>query len=126
MVLTISAPPNSLLSMLGFVDGQTTDMIVNASKLYTFPFDKYINITVEDFTPTTFYPYRSSFKIPINPQINNTIYWSQNSYNKQIVENKNKSQPFQNFNIKVTDAYGNILNNNGIDWSITFDLYNTH
>jgi hypothetical protein len=52
---------------------------------------------------------------------NGTIFWSEMAQNKQIIQFK-ASTRLSYLNIGVYDRFGNILNNNGLDWSMTLNI----
>lgn len=118
---TLTVPPNSLLSFLGFTNGQSGSS-VTATNPYTFPFDNYISVWIENFGLSSQDIKQCTFKIPVQPQLSNTIYWNTYNYHRQIVVNQNKQFPFDKLNISVLDQYGNQLDNNGLDWSMSIEV----
>jgi hypothetical protein len=118
MSSTLTVPPNSLLSFLGFTNGQSGSTIT-ATSPYTFPFDKYLAIWIENFGISSQDIKQCTYKIPIE---SNVIFWTTNNYNKQIVVNQNRHFPLDKLNISVLDQYGNQLDNNGIDWSMSLEI----
>jgi hypothetical protein len=108
----LTCPPNSLLSLLGFTDGPTG----TATNSYTFPFDDYINIWIENVGASSQEFQQITYKIPVTAE---TTYWTNNNVNKQIVKNRNYDFPLSKLNIKVLDRFGNQLDNNGQDWSFS-------
>jgi len=116
---TISAPPNSLLNLLGFVDGQSISASTPAQNSYVFPFDNYVNIWIENIGKSSQEPQQITYKIPIQP---GTTYWTNNNVNNQVVNNQNCVFPFSRINISVRDRFGNLLDNNGQDWSFTIKV----
>jgi hypothetical protein len=52
---------------------------------------------------------------------NGTIFWSEMAQNKQIIQFQAATR-LSYLNIGVYDRFGNILNNNGMDWSMTLDV----
>ena len=108
--------PNSLLSFLGFVNGQSSPTATNP---YIFPIDDYLLIWIEDVGPSSQEPQRITYKIPVTP---GTIYWANNNVHKQIVKNRNYDFPFSKMNIYVLDRFGNQLDNNGQDWSFSIKI----
>jgi hypothetical protein len=117
---TLTVPPQSLLSFLGFTDGQTGSSII-ATNSYIFPFDEYISIWIENIGISSHDIKKCTYKIPMQPQTSNVIFWTPNKYNTQIVDNQNKQFLFEKLNISVLDQYGNQLDNNGKDWSMTIE-----
>ena len=116
---TISAPPNSLLNLLGFVNQQSISASTPAQNSYVFPFDDYVNIWIENVGISSQEPQQITYKIPIQ---SGTTYWTNNNVNRQIVNNQNAVFPFSRMNISVFDKFGNLLNNNGQDWSFTIKV----
>jgi hypothetical protein len=108
----LTCPPNSLLSLLGFTDGQSG----TATNSYTFPFDDYINIWIENVGASSQEFQQITYKIPVTA---GTTYWTNNNVNKQIVKNRSYDFPLSKLNIKVLDRFGNQLDNNGQDWSFS-------
>jgi hypothetical protein len=114
--LPLSVNTNSLLSLLGFVNGQSS---ATATNPYMFPIDDYLNIWIENVGTSSQEPQQITYKIPVTP---GTIYWTNNNINKQIVKNRNYDFPFSKMNIFVLDRFGNQLDNNGQDWSFSIKI----
>ena len=112
----LSVNTNSLLSLLGFVSGQSS---ATATNPYMFPIDDYLNIWIENVGTSSQEPQQITYKIPVTP---GTIYWTNNNINKQIVKNRNYDFPFSKMNIFVLDRFGNQLDNNGQDWSFSIKI----
>lgn len=116
--------PNSLLSFLGFT--QTTTTAVAATLTGTYPYtlnwDTYIIIWIENIGQSSMEPVQITFKLPLSSLTNNVLYWSVGSQNTQYMEVFNKNTRIDRLNIVLLDRFGNILNNNGIDWSMSFDI----
>ena len=115
----MNAPPGSLLNLLGFVNQQSISDPTPAQNLYVFPFDDYVNIWIENIGRSSQEPQQITYKIPIQ---SGTTYWTNNNVNRQIVNNQNAVFPFSRMNISVFDKFGNLLNNNGRDWSFTIKV----
>lgn len=120
-MVTLTVPPLSLLGFLGFTNGQSGSTIT-ATNPYIFPFDEYISIWIENFGISSQDIKQCTYKIPMQPQISNTIFWTTNNYNKQIVVNQNRQFPLSKLNISVLDQYGNQLDNNGVNWSMSIEI----
>jgi hypothetical protein len=121
---TLYAPSNSLLSFLGFTNGQTGSRLstIQATNSYLFPFDEYISIWIENIGTSSLDLRQVTYKIPIQPRTSNTIFWTDNNFNKELVENRNRQFPLDKLNISVIDQYGNLIDNNGIDWSMSLEM----
>jgi hypothetical protein len=117
--------PNSLLSFLGYT--QTTTVTSGGTTLvatnpYTLNWDTYINMWIENVGQSSLEPAQITFKIPLSTQTNNVAYWSENSQNIQKICITDQSVRVDRLNIVFEDRFGTILNNNGLDWSMTFDI----
>jgi hypothetical protein len=115
---------NSLLSFLGYT--QTTTTAVAATLTGTYPYtlnwDTYIIIWIENIGQSSMEPVQITFKLPLSSLTNNVLYWSESSQNNQYMQVFNKNTRIDRLNIVFLDRFGNILNNNGIDWSMSFDI----
>jgi hypothetical protein len=120
-MVTLTVTPLSLLGFLGFTNGQSGSTITSTNP-YIFPFDEYISIWIENFGTSSQDIKQCTYKIPMQPQGSNTIFWTTNNYNKQIVVNQNRQFPLSKLNISVLDQYGNQLDNNGVDWSMSIEI----
>ena len=116
--------PNSLLSFLGYTQTATTaiaDTVVGTNP-YTLNWDTYINMWIENAGPSSLEPAQITFKIPLSSTTNGVAYWSEGSQNIQKICITDKSVRIDRLNIVFQDRFGNILNNNGLDWSMSFDI----
>ena len=122
---TVSAPPNSLLNLLGFTDGQLFSAgNVTATNSFIFPFDRYVSIWIENIGPSSEEPQKITYKVPLNYAVkyDTTVYWTRNSVNDQIIFNQNRQFPLRRLNINVYDQFGNQLDNHGVDWSFSIRI----
>ena len=121
---TFGAPaPNTLLSFLGYTATQTlTGTTIVATNPYTLNWDTYISIWISNMGQSSLEPVQISFKIPLSGTTNNVMYWTEGSQNDQIVDVTDRSVRVDRLNIVVFDRFRNILNNNGLDWSFSFDM----
>jgi len=113
-ILTVT--PNSLLNLLGYSIGHPSGTSTNS---YSFPFDKYITIWMENIGTSSNENQKITYKVPISSA---KTFWSNNSFNKQIVMNQNSQFPLNRLNIQVLDQFGNKMNNNLVDWSFTLKV----
>ena len=67
-------------------------------------------------------PVQITFKLPLSTVSSNVIYWAEGSQNKQYMKVFDQRVRIDRLNITILDRFGNILNNNGIDWSMSFDI----
>ena len=120
---TVSAPPNSLLNLLGFTDGQTFSAgKVTATNSFVFPFDRYVSIWIENIGPSSEEPQKITYKVPVNGAVGNVIYWDENSQFYQNIKVTDRNARVDRLNITVYDRFGNPMNNNGLDWSFSLNV----
>jgi hypothetical protein len=117
--------PNSLLSFLGYthtaITSASTSTVVGTNP-YTLNWDTYINMWIPNVGQSSLEPAQITFKIPLGTQTNGVAYWSEGSQNIQKICITDKSVRVDRLNITFLDRFGNILNNNGLDWSMSFDI----
>lgn len=120
---SVSTTVNTLGGILGFTDGQVTTgtTVLTATNAFLFPFDTYVNIYMKDIGTSSPEVSQSTFKIPLNVSTGN-ILWKENSENSQIIQVTDCSSRVDRLSVQVLDQFGNILNNNGIDWSFTLEI----
>jgi len=124
---TISIPvtQRSLAYFLGFVNGQSGTYGTNilATNSYMINFDTYVNVYIENLRPSSMQPMVPvTFKIPITVSNGNIEYYFEKSRFTQKIQTFDPDLRIDRLNIIVYDRYGNILNNNGLDWSFTLEL----
>lgn len=120
---TLTVPPSSLLSFMGFTNGQTaTSQPITAPYASILNIDTYISIWIENMGQSSLEPSQTTFKIPINVQPGAVQYWNELNNNVQKVLVTDRGVRFDRLNITVLDRFGNILDNNGLDWSFTLEI----
>jgi hypothetical protein len=119
--VTMTIPPQSLLAFLGFTNGQTGNFIT-ATNAYIINFDTYLNIWIENLGQSSLEPSQITFKLPVNVNSGGILQWTELSQFTQKVEVTDRGVRLDRLNITVLDRYGNILNNNGLDWSFTLEI----
>lgn len=114
----------SLGSLLGFTNGQSASFpnSIVATNSYIMNFDTYLNIYIEKFGASSPESYKSTFKIPNTVTSGGILYWSENSQDSQIVQTTDSSNRVDRLIIKVHDRFGEVLNNNGLDWSFSIEV----
>jgi hypothetical protein len=120
---TITSRP-SLGALLGFTNAQTATFpgSIIAPNSYIMNFDTYINIYIEKLGASSPESYKSTFKIPNNVASGGILHWAENSQDSQIIQVTDMSNRVDRLVIKVCDRFGEILNNNGIDWSFSLEV----
>jgi hypothetical protein len=124
--LNAAGYPN-IMSLLGFNEGQMIyddGIPVLAINNYSLTFDTYINIYIPYLRSSSAEPSHITFKVPVNPIIPpyNTIYYASDNTFRQTVYNSDMGQKFQTLQIQVYDRFGNLIDNNGNDWSMTLEI----
>jgi hypothetical protein len=118
-----SPAPNTLLSFLGYTTTQTlTGTTIVSTNPYTLNWDTYISIWIENLGQSSLEPIQISFKIPLNGTTNNVMYWAEGTQNDQVVDVSDRGVRVDRLNVIVFDRFKNILNNNGLDWSFSFNM----
>lgn len=125
--MTITVPTTqsypSLAQLLGFTSTQTlTGTSITAQNSYITNFDTYLNIWIENIGQSSLEPSQITYKVPVNNLTGNVIYWNENSHFSQGIKITDRNARVDRLNVTVTDRFGNILNNNGIDWSFTLEV----
>jgi hypothetical protein len=116
--------PKSLLSFLGYTHTATTTSYKTQTGTYpyTLNWDTYIVMWIENIGQSSMEPVQITFKLPLSTVSSNVIYWAEGSQNKQYMKVFDQRVRIDRLNITILDRFGNILNNNGIDWSMSFDI----
>ena len=119
--VTMNVTPLSTLSFMGFTNGQTGTFIT-ATNSYIINFDTYINVWIENLGQSSLEPSQITFKLPLNVNSGGILQWTELSQFTQKVIVTDRGVRLDRLNITVLDRYGNIINNNGIDWSFTLEI----
>jgi hypothetical protein len=116
--LTLTVPTGltypTLANLLGYTQ-TVTGTTLTAPNTYILNFDTYINIYIDNIGRPTLDPSRFTFKVPVNGSV---VYWAQNNQDDQSIM-VHDTASIDRLNIAVYDRYGQLLNNNGLDWSFT-------
>jgi len=124
--VTINVAPLSLGYFLGFTDGQTAtgqNSTIIATNNYNINFDTYISIWIGEIGTASLDPQQITYKVPITDTTYRSITnYGEGSYYLQNVVYTSRSNRLDRLTITVLDRFGNILNNNGMDWSFTLEI----
>ena len=108
----------TLMNLLGFTSGQSGV----AQNSYIINFDTYVYLYFPDFGTSSKENTLGTFKIPINVSSGAILQWSENIQNEQYIIATDQSKFIDRIIVRVIDRYGNVLNNNGLDWSFTLEV----
>jgi hypothetical protein len=112
----------TLASLLGFVSTQTlTGTNLVSTNSYIINFDTYICIYIDNVGRPSIEPSKSTFKIPVDVPNGSILQWSENKQDEEYVDVKDQ-RSIDRLIIAVYDRFGNVLNNNGLDWSFTIEM----
>jgi len=118
---SLTVDPNSLMALLGFVQSPINSSTYTATYTTTFNWDTYISMFIENIGPCSDENYKITFKIPLSNVANNVIYWDEYSQNEQKIQ-VNYNSRINHLNYSFIDRFGNILDNNGLNWSATIEV----
>lgn len=110
----------SLSTILGFTNGQTGKPIT-ATNIYNLNYDTYIHVYIPNLSASSPEATQSTFKIPITTTFGN-VQSIDYSYNLQCVKITDSSCVVDRLIMKVVDRWGNVISNNGLDWSMTVEF----
>jgi hypothetical protein len=118
--------PN-LLSFLGFTEGQTGSSDILAPFLYQLSYDTYVSIYIPYLRGSSMEPAPITFKIPtrIPPEFKagrHITYFAANTDFNQSVRVYERTQSFMSITAQVLDRFGQLLNNNNVDWSFSIEI----
>lgn len=119
--LNYKLTPMNLAKLLGFRNNPSGTTII-ATNSYLINFDTYLNIYIPNIGTSSSETDLCSFKIPIIPTANTVSYWSENSQNCQFLHVSDSSCIVDRLNIEIYDRFGNIMNNGGLDWSMSLEI----
>lgn len=119
--VTLNVQALSLLSFLGFTDGQVGSTIV-APNSYIINFDTYVSIWIQNIGTSSLDGQQITYKVPVTGGSGSIIQYTESSNWNQKVCVTDRSNRLDRLQIVVLDRFGNILENNGLDWSFTLEI----
>jgi hypothetical protein len=123
--IIVGVPALSLGFFLGFTNGQTvpaSNMQINATNCYIINFDTYINLWFGELGTSSLDPIQVTYKIPISGASGTITQYTEGSNWSQKIIVTDRSNRLDRFTITITDRFGTIINNNGVDWSFTLEI----
>lgn len=119
--VTLNVQALSLLSFLGFTNGQIGTSIL-ATNSYIINFDTYVSIWIQTIGTSSLDGQQITYKVPVNGGSGSIVQYTESSNWDQNVIVTDRSNRLDRLQIVVLDRFGNILNNNGLDWSFTLEI----
>jgi hypothetical protein len=118
---TFNVQPETLGSFLGFTNGQQGSFITGTNS-YIINFDTYLSVWIENLGTSSLEPSQITFKIPVDVGSGGIVHYSELKQHEQFVPVSDMGVRVDRLNITVLDRFGNLLNNNGLDWSFTLQV----
>jgi len=121
----IGVTPLSLGYFLGFTNGQTapgTTTSVTGTNSYITNFDTCFYIWIQNLGTSSLDGQQITYKIPNNTGSGSIIQYTEGSAWEQKIVVTDRSNRLDRLIITVIDRFGNVLNNNGLDWTFTLEV----
>ena len=119
--LLLNIQPLTLLSFLGFTNGQTGTSIIGTNS-YIINFDTCLYIWITEVGTSSLDGQQITYKIPITGGSGTIIQYTEGiSWNQKVVFT-DRSNRLDRLTVVVIDRFGNIVNNNGLDWTFTLEI----
>ena len=119
--VTFTVLPLTLGAFLGFTSGQSGTSITSTNS-YIINFDTYISIWIQNFGTSSLDGQQITYKVPNTVGSAGIIQYTEGGNWKQELEVTDRSNRVDRLIVTVLDRFGNILNNNGLDWSFTLEV----
>ena len=119
--VTMNVQPLTLLSFLGFTNGQVGTSITGTNA-YIINFDTYISIWIQNIGTSSLDGQQITYKVPVTGGSGSIIQYTESSNWEQKVLVTDRSNRLDRLIITIVDRFGNIINNNGLDWSMTLEI----
>ena len=120
-IITSKSMTPTLTTLLGFVSGQSGTNIT-ATYSYIINFDTYVDVYIRNFATSSTEGQLVTFKIPIDVASGEILHWSENSRDTQSIPIRYSVETIDRLIIQVYDRFGNLIDNNGVDWSFSIQI----
>lgn len=123
--IIIRVPPLSLGYFLGFTNGQTapaTSTSVTGTNSYITNFDTCFYIWIQNLGTSSLDGQQITYKIPNTTGSGSIIQYSEGQSWEQKIVVTDRSNRLDRLIVTVVDRFGNVLNNNGLDWTFTLEI----
>lgn len=108
---------------LGF-DGN--EPIINGkqtgNRSYNFSFDNYLRISFPFHGMSSREYHLTTFKVPVTVGYGGVLIYNNTIENRQTIYVKSTYNKFDRITVEVTDRFGNLISNNGLDWSLSIEI----
>ena len=112
-----------LCFMLGFTAQMSSGTTpITATNCFSMLFDMYIRVHIENLNIASTDTALCTFKIPVNVIQGGMIFWNENAHNTQEATVASTTGNVDRLNIRVIDRFGNMIDNNGEDWTFTIEI----
>jgi hypothetical protein len=119
--VTMNVQPQTLLSFLGFTNGQVGTSITSTNS-YIINFDTYISIWIQNIGTSSLDGQQITYKVPVTGGSGSIIQYTESSNWVQRVGVTDRSNRLDRLIVTVVDRFGNVINNNGLDWSFSLEI----
>ena len=119
--VTFGVQPLSLAALMGFTNGQVGTN-VTATNTYIINFDVYISIWIGEVGTASLDPMQITYKVPVTGGSGSILNYTESSNWAQKVLFTDRSNRLDRLTVTVLDRFGNIMNNNGLDWAFTLEI----
>jgi hypothetical protein len=119
--LLLNVQPLSLLSFLGFTNGQSGTAITGTNS-YIVNFDTCLYIWISEIGTSSLDGQQITYKVPNTGGSGSIIQYAEGSTWPQKVMFTDRSNRLDRLTVRIIDRFGNIVNNNGLDWTFTLEI----
>jgi hypothetical protein len=119
--VTFTVTPLSLGYFLGFTNGQSGTSVTSTNS-YIINFDTYVSIWIQNFGTSSLDGQQITYKVPNTVGSAGIIQYTEGGGWHQKIEVTDRSNRVDRLIVTVLDRFGNVLNNNGLDWSFTLEI----
>lgn len=93
-----------------------------ANNVYNFSFDNYVRLCLPFTGMSSREIAQTTFKVPINVGYGGVMIYTNSQENKQTVYINGIYNKFDRIQVQIRDRFGNLISNNGVDWSLSLEI----
>jgi hypothetical protein len=116
-----SVTPLSLGAFLGFTNGQSGTYITSTNS-YIVNFDTCLYVWISEVGTSSLDGQQITYKVPIIGGSGSIVQYTEGSNWNQKVIFTDRSNRLDRLTVRIVDRFGNIINNNGLDWTFTLEI----